>query len=89
MSNYPGRYSYYWEIFGKDIHTLKGNAVKTKPIPVINDYVEIPKELKEIHKNIELCVDIMYIQGIMFLATISRKIKFITIQSIETGKNLI
>ena len=74
------------KIFGKDIHILKGKAVRTKPIPVINDYVEIPKELKEIHKNIELCVDIMYIQGIMFLVTISRKIKFITIQSIETRK---
>ena len=48
-----------------------------------NDYIEIPQELKDTHHKIELCSDIMYIQGQMFLIAISKKIKFITIQAIK------
>ena len=66
-------------IFGKDIASLKGKTTRKKPIPVIKDYVDIPTELKQLHKDVELCVDIMYIHNIMFLVTVSRKIKYITI----------
>ena len=38
------------KIFGKDIYTLKGKSTRTRPIPVIQDYVEIPKELKKFIK---------------------------------------
>ena len=72
------------QIVGKDINTLKGKTVRNKPIPVIQDYIKVPKEIKEIHHNIELCVDIMYIQKIIFLVTVSKKIKYITIDPIPT-----
>ena len=74
------------QIFGKDINTLKGKTVRNKPIPVIQDYIQVPKEIKKIHSNIELCVDIMYIQNIMFLVTISKRIKYTTIDPIPSRR---
>ena len=73
-------------IFGKNIASLKGKTTRKKPIPVIKDYVDIPTELKQVHKDVELCVDIMYIHNIMFLVTVSRKIKYVTIDPIPSRK---
>ena len=47
------------KIYGPDVAVLKGKSVRKKPIPVIKDYVEIPKEIKEIHQEVELCADII------------------------------
>ena len=77
-------------IFGKDISTLKGKTTRTKPIPVVKDLIAIPTEIKMKHEKIELCADIMFIQGLAFLTTISKKIKFRTIEFIpkRTVENL-
>ena len=68
------------KVFGKDITTLKGKSVRTKPVPVVTDYVSVPKALMKKHRNVELCADIMFIQGLPFLTTISKKIKYRTIE---------
>ena len=34
------------QIFGKDINTLKGKTVHNKPIPIIQNYIQVPKEIK-------------------------------------------
>ena len=52
----------------------------------MNDYIDITQELKDTHKNIEICAYIMYIQEQMFLVTVFKTIKFITIQDITESK---
>ena len=76
------------KIFGTDIYTLKRKTVRIKPKVAVNDYIKIPQELKYTHKNIELFANITYIQGQMFLITISKKIKFNMIQDITEGNSL-
>ena len=64
------------KIFGKDISTLKGKSTRPKPTTVIDDYVDIPTEIMENNREVELCMDIMYINDLPFLTTIDRQIKF-------------
>ena len=50
--------------------------------------MEIPRELREPHKYVELPADIMYICGITFLITISRKIKYILVHTLSNRKKI-
>ena len=70
------------KVFGKDIATLKGKSVRTKPTTTVTDVIDVPKALRREHRHVELCVDIMYIQGMTFLTTISKKICYRTIEFI-------
>ena len=54
------------KIYGKHIPTLKGKIVRLMPQATFNNYIKIPKELKLHNQKIELCADLMYIQGIIF-----------------------
>ena len=72
------------EIFyGKDIHALKGKTTRSKPKQVVIDYMEIPKNILESNKNITLSIDIMYVNKIPFVTTISRNVKFTTVEAIQ------
>ena len=72
------------KIYGTDVFALKGKTTRSKPKLTIQDYIEIPSELKSAHQGINLCADLMYIQGIIFLVTVSKNIKFITIKCIPS-----
>ena len=52
------------KILRRSIPSLKGKTVRRPPKITVNDYIEIPKELKLSNQKIELCADLMYIQGI-------------------------
>ena len=70
------------KIFGQDITALKGKSVCTKPAPVVKDYITVPPEIMEKHHKVDLCADIMFIQGLAFLTTITKQIKYRTIEYI-------
>ena len=72
------------KIFGPDIGTLKGKTTRRKPMPVISDYIEIPKELIEAQREVTLCMDAMKVNGLWFLTTISRNIYYRTAQYVES-----
>jgi hypothetical protein len=65
-------------IYGPDIGSLKGKTTRSKPAPVVSDYIEIPQELIDNHSNVILCMDVMKINGLSFLTTISRNIMYRT-----------
>ena len=70
------------KIYGTNIPSLKGKSTCCKPSITVNDYIKIPPELKLNNKTIELCTNLFYIQGVIFLLTLSKHIKFLTICSI-------
>jgi hypothetical protein len=61
-------------IYGPDPATLKGKMTKHKGqhIPTF-DPIQVPQFVLEHHKNLTLCEDFFFVQGIPFLHTISRK----------------
>jgi hypothetical protein len=75
-------------IFGPNIESLKGNTTRKKPLPVVSDYIKIPRELLEAQCDITLFMDTMKINGISFLTTISQNIMYRTTEWIpnQTSK---
>jgi len=71
------------KIFGPNIGTLKGKStIPTSPV-VKDDLVEIPMEIKELHKDIILCIDIMFVNGIPMLTCIDRSLRFCSLVPME------
>ncbi len=64
------------KIFGEDIGKLKGKSTRRRPVPVREDWVEIPPEIVETHKNIQYCMDVMYVNGMPMLTGIDKTIRY-------------
>jgi hypothetical protein len=64
------------KIFGKDMSSLKGKSTRRRPPVVREDIIEIPSKMIAQHKEIDLCIDIMYVNECGFMTTINRTIKF-------------
>ena len=76
------------KIYGQDIHALKGKITRAKPKPVVIDYLVMPKNILENNKKITLSIDIMFVNKIPFVTTISRHIKFTTVEAIQKKTKL-
>ena len=75
------------EMYGDhNVFSLKGKATRTKPKVVRKDYIDVPSELKYKCQDVELCADIVFIQGLPFLVTISKHIHLITVDALANRK---
>ena len=72
------------KIYGPNVYSIKGKSTRSNPTPKIDDRVEITPELKVAHQMVVYCADIMYVQGVMFLITISKNIHLITVTHVRT-----
>ena len=70
-------------IYGRYIHSLKGKTTRTHPNRLVTDYVKIPPIVLEKNNLVNLSIDIMYVNRISFVTTISRNIKFTTVKAIQ------
>jgi hypothetical protein len=77
-------------IFGPDLANLRGKTTRKKPEHVRVDYVEIPRDLVDMHKYVTLVADVMFVNGLPFLVTSSRGISLVTIEYLpsRTAKRL-
>ena len=75
-------------IFGPDITSLKGKSVRRNPASIVTDYVEIPREILESRKELEVSTDIMSINKIPFLVSIRRRLKFTTIEYLSIKNDI-
>jgi hypothetical protein len=65
-------------IFGPDLASIRGKTVQRTPAPVVADYVAILWQLVDANKAVTLVADVFFVDGIAFLITVSRRIKFMT-----------
>ena len=72
------------KIFGPSMSSLKGKSTRSKPDPVKSDTIEIPRELITQHRDIELCMDTMFINKEGMLTAIDRTIRFRSLVPIDT-----
>ena len=66
------------KIFGPDLGTLKGKTTKRKALPMVSDRIAIPPELYEKREALELCMDLMYVNGMVFFTSITRALYYRT-----------
>jgi hypothetical protein len=69
-------------IYGKDLGTIKGKPIRTKPEHVS---VNLNSFLKE-RRTLVLSVDLMHIMEISFLVTVVRDVRFITVNVLPDRK---
>ena len=69
--------------FVPGIPTLKGKSVQGKPVQMIDDVIQIPKEILRLHSDIHLCMDLMFVSKVGFLTTIGYPIFYRKVKRID------
>ena len=72
------------QIFGPDIGSIKGKTTRRKPIPMVSDQIAMPPELCERRSTLELCIDIMFVNEMAHLTSITRALHCRTAQCMAT-----
>jgi hypothetical protein len=64
------------DIHGPNLGSLKGKTVRRKNTHVPSLVADVPYHIIKTHKDVTLCFDIMFVNKIPFLVTVSRNIRF-------------
>ena len=64
---------------------MKRNSTRSQPTRVIEELIEISRELYARNNNVVLCIDVFYVCGQAFLSTIDKTIKFRAAGPIDDG----
>jgi hypothetical protein len=72
------------QIFGPDLGTLKGKTTRRKPLPMVTDQVALPPELYDAQQDVDLCVDVMFVNELPYFTSISRRIMYRTAQFMQS-----
>ena len=74
-------------IFGPDVGALKGKTTRRRPRGVgLYNHIPIPSTVVEQYHDVILAVDILYVNKLPFIATISRHIHFRTVEFLRYQK---
>jgi hypothetical protein len=76
------------KIYGASVAALKGKTVQRSPEPVVTKLIEVPKEILDANSNVSLSGDVFFVNKIPFFATISRGLKFTTVENIPTKEDV-
>ena len=73
-------------IFSCNVDSLKGKTVRRLP-HVVNTYTEqVPREIMERYHRVTIAGDMLFVNGLPFLVTISRHICFRTVEALHDVK---
>jgi hypothetical protein len=74
------------DIFGPNLGSLKGKTVRSKNAHVPSLVADVPYHIIKLHKDVTVCFDIMFVNKIAFLITVSRNIRFGTTERLLSRK---
>ena len=74
------------ELFGPDVGSLKGKTTRRAP-PIVDSPVSVDlTTILKHYREVTLCVDFMYVNKVPLLVTLSRNIKFGTMEAVADRK---
>jgi hypothetical protein len=71
-------------IFGPDVGSLKGKTTRSNPPKVRDIIVPLPAKVMSRYRNITLCADVMFVNSIPMLVTVSRHLRFGTVEELPS-----
>ena len=74
-------------IWGWSVLKMKGNTVRKNAKQVTQSIVKVPTEFIKLHQNVELAIDMFFINKHIFFTTFSTKICFTTITHLAFLRN--
>jgi hypothetical protein len=75
------------DLFGTNLGSLKGKTVRRATDHVASKYDGVPRSIMELHRDVTLAGDLMFVNQIGFFMSISRAIKFGTAEMICNRKS--
>jgi hypothetical protein len=72
------------DIFGPNLGSLKGKTVRRDNDRVKSLVADVPFDIIKAHKDVTLCFDIMFVNKIAFLVTVSRSLRFGTTERLPS-----
>ena len=77
-----------WKIYGPSVERLRGRMVRQTPAAIVEDYdrIPIPTAITEALENLSMCGDIFFVDGVIFLMTITKKLGFTMIERLPNRK---
>lgn len=73
-------------IFGPDVGSLKGKTARRRPHAVRQVIQPLPPEIMSRYQFVTICADVMYVNGVPFLVTLSRHIRFGTVEALASRR---
>jgi hypothetical protein len=74
-------------IFGCDIGSIKGKTTRQKLQGILGAVANnLPKDIMQHYRDVTLCIDIMFVNKIPFVLSISRNIRFVTAKVLDNRK---
>jgi hypothetical protein len=68
-----------------DVDALSGRTTRTTPDHVhYNQIRPLPSEILEAHRNITLCFDLFFVDGLTFVGTVSWSLHFLSVEYIKS-----
>jgi hypothetical protein len=73
------------KIYGSNIAALRGKTTRTTPKHVPSDQLQpLDASFMNAHGDVTLCFDIFFVDGFAFVATVSRNLRFLTVEYIPS-----
>ena len=81
ISNYPvtaNAVKNAHQIFSPDLAGIRERTVRRPPESVTTDYVQIPRAILERHQLVTLAVDVMFVNGVLFLVSATIRLNLVS-----------
>ena len=74
------------EMLGKSEHALQGKTTRTQPEAVTEQLVDVPTTIMDYYRNVELSIDVMHMNQVPFLVSVSKHIHYATVEALDDMK---